>query len=379
MTKKTNAYIKGESETTLLLAIHAPYNYSDFEPYKEEFINLAKTNQIKTDHIISMKLRTINPPYFLTTGKLEELQEYCNEHKIERLVISEQLTANQERNLSEFLRCSIIDRTLLILEIFEKSALSAEGKTQVEMAMLRYQKSRLAGKGIHMGQQQGGFGHIGGFGETAKEKDTRHIENAILKLRRDLERLQKSRQTQRKQRLLNKEPHICLVGYTNAGKSTVLNSLTHSNVLAEDKLFATLDTTTRQLYLNGAKKGLISDTVGFIQQLPHNLIEAFKSTLSELQYADLLLHVIDVSDPNWPIHIRVTLETLHEIEVEKEMLFVFNKADLLSDEELEKVEEAIAKYQPHVLISAEDEEGIEPLKEFLAGWEPKRAEEAVSE
>jgi 50S ribosomal subunit-associated GTPase HflX len=120
MTKKTNAYTKGESEATLLLAIHAPYNYSDFEPYKEEFINLARTNEIETEHIISIKLRSINPPYFLTTGKLDDLLEYCNEHKIKRVVISEQLTANQERNLSEFLRCSIIDRTLLILEIFEK-------------------------------------------------------------------------------------------------------------------------------------------------------------------------------------------------------------------------------------------------------------------
>lgn len=374
MTKKTNAYIKGESERTLLLAVHAPYNYSDFEPYKEEFINLAKTNGIESEHILSIKLRSINPPYFLTTGKLEELLEYCNTHEIKRVIISEQLTANQERNLSEFLNCSIVDRTLLILEIFEKSALSAEGKTQVEMAMLRYQKSRLAGRGIHMSQQQGGFGRIGGFGETAKEKETRHIENAILKLQKQLDRIQQSRHTQRKQRLINQEPHICLVGYTNAGKSTVLNSLTHSNVLAEDKLFATLDTTTRQLYLNGTKKGLISDTVGFIQQLPHNLIEAFKSTLSELHYADLLLHIIDVSDKNWPIHIRVTLETLHEIGIEKDMLFVFNKADLLSDEELEKIDEYIAKYQPHVLISAEDDEGIEPLKEFLIAWNAKKTD-----
>lgn len=370
MTKKTNGFVQGESATTLLLAIHAPYNRTqNFDLYSEEFLSLAKTNGIRPDHVLSMKLRSIDTAYFITKGKLDELLAFCKEHTIQRVVLSEQLTGQQERNLSEFLDCSIIDRTLLILEIFEKAALSAEGKTQVEMAMLRYRKSRLAGKGIHMGQQQGGFGMIGGFGETAKEKETRHIENSILKLRKQLEGIQKSRDTQRKQRLNNRVPQICLVGYTNSGKSTILNTLTHSEVLAQDKLFATLDTTTRELYVNSKKKGVISDTVGFIQQLPHNLIEAFKSTLSELKYADLLLQVVDISDPSWQLHIRVTLDTLQEIGIEKPMLYVFNKADRLTQEQKDELTPALDRYQPHVLISAQSQQSIEPLKEFLDSWQ----------
>lgn len=369
MTKKTNAFIRGETQKTLLIAMHAPYNRTqDFSLYQEEFLSLAKTNGILPEHTITIKLRTIDTAYFVTKGKLDELLNICKENGIERIVISEQLTAQQERNLSEFLDCTIIDRTLLILEIFEKAALSAEGKTQVAMAMLRYKKSRLAGKGIHMGQQQGGFGMIGGFGETAKEKEARHIENSILKLRKSLENIQKSRDTQRKQRLINQVPQICLVGYTNSGKSTILNRLTHSDVLAEDKLFATLDTTTRELYIDSKKKGVISDTVGFIQQLPHNLIEAFKSTLSELKYADLLLHVIDISDPSWQMHIRVTLETLKEIGIEKNMLYVFNKADRLSAEARADIQNTLERYQPHVIVSAKTADGIEPLKEFLKSW-----------
>ena len=156
------------------------------------------------------------------------------------------------------------------------------------------------------------------------------------------------------------------MGYTNAGKSTLLNTLTKSNVLAEDKLFATLDTTTRELYLDGTKKGLISDTVGFIQQLPHQLIAAFKSTLSELEYADLFLHVIDVSDPNWESHIKVVMAILHELEIDKPMLYVFNKADKVPD--IQKYEQQLSTYKPQVIISAQSKEGITPLIEFLKAW-----------
>ena len=188
-------------------------------------------------------------------------------------------------------------------------------------------------------------------------------------MKRNLETIQKSRAVQRKRRLENKVPLVCLIGYTNAGKSTILNALTKSKVLAEDKLFATLDTTTRALFINGEQKGVLSDTVGFIQQLPHHLIEAFKSTLSELQFANLLLHVIDASDPNWPSHIKVVQEILLDLGIEKKMLYVFNKIDKVDD--LAEFEIQAQEYQPHVLISAKSKAGLQPLIAYLDQWKPQ--------
>jgi len=350
-----------------LLGIQTPYNKTkNIDSYYEEFINLVKSNEVSYDNVIFMKLREIHPVYFLSKGKLEELKKFCDEHKVEQLIISEPLTAQQERNLSDYLDCKVFDRTKLILEIFEKHAHSAEGKAQVEIAMLQHKKTRLAGKGIHLSQQSGIVGKIGGAGETAKEKETRELNRKILNLKRKLETIQKSRDTQRKRRFRSNIPHLCLIGYTNAGKSTILNLLTKSNVLAEDKLFATLDTTTRELYLNGKKKGVISDSVGFIQQIPHNLIEAFKSTLDELRYADMLLHVVDLSDPNWESQIKTVHEILQELEINKEMLYIFNKIDKV--ENLEQVKQEVEKYQPHVLTCAKSKDGIVELKSKLAKW-----------
>jgi len=239
----------------LIVGIHAPDNRTKaISSYYDEFLSLVETNGVMFHKTLFLKIRSIDPVYFLTKGKREELRQLCEENKIEEIVISEVLTAQQERNLSEVLNATIFDRTKLILEIFEKSAHSAEGKTQVAVAMLHYKKSRLAGKGIHMSQQQGGIGVRGGFGETAKERATRDIETQMLKHKKKLERLQRVRASQRKNRLSINLPHVCLVGYTNAGKSTILNALTKSCVLAEDKLFATLDTTTRELYIAGTKK-----------------------------------------------------------------------------------------------------------------------------
>ena len=354
----------------LILGIHAPDNRTkDIGSYYDEFLSLVATNKVTFHETLFWKIRTIDPVYFLTKGKREELRQFCEENKIEEMIISESFTPQQERNLSEMLNVVVFDRTKLILEIFEKSAHSAEGKTQVAVAMLHYKKSRLAGKGVHMGQQQGGIGVRGGFGETAKERATRDIETQLLKHKKKLERLQRVRASQRKTRMSVNLPLVCLVGYTNAGKSTILNVLTKSCVLAEDKLFATLDTTTRELYIAGTKKGLISDSVGFIQNLPHRLIEAFKSTLDELQYADLLLQVIDISNPNWESHIKVVLAILQELKIEKDMLYVFNKIDKVQTSET--LEEKVANYQPHVLICANNNDGLQPLKTYLHGWQPK--------
>lgn len=353
---------------TLLVAIDAPYNKTkNMQGYFDEFLNLVKTNGSPYKGIHYITLRSIDPSYFLTQGKLEELKKLCDELEIEVVVFSDTVNSKQERNLETYLNCDVVDRTSLILQIFEKAALSSEGKTQVAIAMLQHQKTRLAGKGIYLSQQAGVIGIRGGPGETAKERERRFIEKEILKLQKQLETIKKSRDVQRKRRLASNIPHICLVGYTNAGKSTILNTLTKSDVLAEDKLFATLDTTTRELFINGQKKGLLSDTVGFIQQLPPQLIEAFKSTLEELQYADLLLHVIDATDPNWQDHIKVVHDILDELTIDKKMLYVFNKCDLLED--IEDFEKKIFKYEPNVLVSATSKEGLEELITFIDEWE----------
>jgi GTPase len=355
---------------TLIICVQTPYNaIKDLDAYYQEFINLVQTDGIVYDQALLIKLRLVDPGYFFSRGKLEEIIEICKEHHIEEVIISEPLSPQQERNLSESLQCKVFDRTQLILEIFDKGAHSAEGKIQVELAMLQHRKSRLSGRGVHMSQQGGRIG-TRGPGETAKEKETQHIERRMTKIKRDLAGLAQHRQIQRKQRLTSALPLICLIGYTNAGKSTILNTLTKSDVLAENKLFATLDTTTRELYIDSKKAGLLSDTVGFIQQLPHNLIEAFKSTLTELQYAHLLLQVVDISDANWQGHIQVVQEILKELDVDKPMLYVFNKYDRVAP--TETLEHALSKYEPHVLVSALTQAGLEPLIQFLRDWPTKK-------
>jgi GTP-binding protein HflX len=354
---------------TLLVAIEAPYNKTkDINSYFEEFKNLAKSNGVETDHYISMKIREIDSATFLTSGKVEQITAYCKEHDIENVIISEPLTTKQERNLREIWDVrEVVDRTKLILEIFQRSAVTAEGKMQVEIAILQVLKSKVAGRGVELSQQAGFIG-ARGPGETLKEKEMRYLDIQIDTLKAKLIKTHSIRETQRKKRLVNKIPNICLVGYTNAGKSTILNTLTKAGVLAEDKLFATLDTTTRELYINHQKKGVISDTVGFIQMLPTKLIEAFKSTLSELQYADLLLHVVDIADLNWDSQIKVVNNILQDLEVDTQMLYVFNKADKI--EITYQIQEMMNRFQPNVTICGLTKEGIQPLVEFLDTWQP---------
>lgn len=353
----------------LIIGVDAPYNKTkSIDSYFAEFLNLIRSNNVVYDETLFVKLRDIDSATFFTKGKLEEIAKIVEEKKINHLILSEPLTPMQERNLNEILNCTVFDRTRLILEIFEQSALTLEGKTQVAIAMFQHKKSRLAGKGIHMSQQSGVIGGRG-IGETAKERETRHIEQQIATLKKQLAKFQQSRETQRKRRLAHRVPMISLVGYTNAGKSSILNALTKSTVLAEDRLFATLDTTTRELYINKTKKGVLIDTVGFIQMLPPRLIEAFKSTLSELHYAHLLLHVVDLSDQNWESHIKVVLKILDDLGVHKEMLFVFNKIDRINPEDYTG---ALASYMPHVLVSTLTPQGLQPLIKFLDTWSPSQ-------
>jgi GTP-binding protein HflX len=366
MSPKQAVSTSAKNTKILLLCIHAPYNRElSRDDYEAEFLSLVKTLDLEYDEKLSIKLRHIDKSNFLTKGKLLDLNTFCRENEIDEIVFSEILTPLQERNLEDFLGIQIYDRERLILEIFQNAAHTAEGKIQVEMAQLEYLKTRIAGKGIQLAQQAG---HIGtrGPGETEKEYLKRHLTEKFRQAKRRLLTLQKSREVQRKRRLESKWPLICLVGYTNAGKSTIINTLTKSKVLAEDKLFATLDTTTRELFIRHEKVGLLSDTVGFISQLPHHLIEAFKSTLDELQYADLLLHVVDVSNTSWPGQIDIVLDTLDTLGVgNKPMLYVFNKTDKLSEEELEAIKAEIEEYSPHVLTNATSKDGLLELISYL--------------
>lgn len=352
---------------TLLVTVNAPYHTGvDHNSYIEEFKNLIKTDGNEYDEILNIKLREIDSAYFITKGKLDEIKKFCDEKDIKHVFISETLTAKQERNLKDFLERSLTDRTRLILDIFDRSAVTAEGKSQVKIAYLEYLKTRVSGKGIEFDQQAGAVGLRGGPGETAKEIELRYLNLEIEKLKKIIARIQSARDVQRKQRLKNQEPLICLIGYTNAGKSTILNSLTNSQVLAEDKLFATLDTTTKQLFVGNKKIGVLSDTVGFIQQLPPKLIDAFKSTLSELQYADLLLHVVDLANLNWQAHIEVVNNIIADLGIEKKMLYVFNKADLVPN--LPEIIGRINLYQAHVVISNKAKDGMQDLLDYLTKW-----------
>lgn len=365
-------YLTNESPRTMIVGVIAPYNRTiDAEAYFAEFRNLVKTNRGHFEAEEYIKIRTIDNACFITHGKLEAISKIIKEKDIKEVIISDALTNQQHRNLEEALECKVYDRTHLILEIFENAATSAEGKKQVEVAKLQYQKARLTGKGISMSQQSGLMG-TRGPGETAKENQLRYLNKLITRLKRELETLERTREEQRKRRVTSGQLQIALIGYTNAGKSTILNALTKSSTLAEDKLFATLDTATRELWIGPQKIGLISDTVGFIQQLPHLLIKAFKSTLSELEHADLLLHVVDISDAKWEDDIRVVHEILEELNVHKEMLYVFNKIDKVAhkDDILPK----LARYQPHVLISSLSKESMEPLTQYLSYWKKSRDE-----
>jgi GTPase len=363
------------NKKTLLLGIHAPYNRTpNINAYYEEFLHLIKTLDVDYDDVMYMKLREIDRAFFLSKGKLDELTKYCEENEIERIIISEPLTGMQERNLAEVTETEFVDRTKIILDIFEKSSHTAESKIQVEIAQLQYEKGRLVSRYISFDQQRGIIGMRGGSGETQKENETRAIEKRIQTLRGKLVTLEKSRVTQRQRRLESQLPLFCLVGYTNAGKSSLLNALTKSKVLAEDKLFATLDTTTRTLFAGSQKVGLVSDTVGFLQLLPPNLIAAFKSTLKELEFADLLLHVIDISDPVWQDHAAVVNKILHELDIDRPTLYVFNKVDKV--ELTDDLQHTLSTFQPHVTTSTITPGGIDALREYLASW--KKVSEKIS-
>lgn len=312
------------------------------------------------DYVVQ-NLKNPEPGTYLGKGKVEELRELVLELEATGIVCDDELSPAQIRNLSDMLDCKVIDRTILILDIFAAHATTSEGKLQVEMAQLKYRSSRLMGMGRAMSRLGGGIG-TRGPGESKLETDRRLIQKRIGALKADIESMQKIRETTRKKREANEIPVVAIVGYTNAGKSTLLNYLTDANILAQDKLFATLDPTTRKCKLPSGEEILLTDTVGFINKLPHNLIDAFKSTLEEAAHADLILHVADSSDKNVDMHIDVVYQTLHELKITgKPVITAFNKIDKVSDAH-SLVDEKAEKV---VRMSVKTGEGVDRLLDAI--------------
>jgi GTP-binding protein HflX len=323
----------------LIIGLITPQNKMAYpEYYFKEFEKLVETNFIIPTYRYFSKLRSIDPSTYVTKGKLEEIKKICIEHDIDEIIFSEKLSPHQEMRLEKILEVTVYDRTHLILEIFEKQAHTEEAKIQVQLAFLEHKKTRVAGYGSHFSQQSGRFGVISGAGETQKELDLRHIDHLMQRLYKELKNVESHKERQRKERLKNNVFSISIIGYTNAGKSTLFNTLTKASVFVEDKLFATLNTTTRELFISDEliKKIVITDTVGFIQNIPHELIVSFHSTLAELKYSTLLLHIIDMSDKDWQQQYHTVKKTIEELGANHiPVLEVFNKIDLLDSIEYE--------------------------------------------
>ena len=299
------------------------------------------------------------PATFIGKGKAEEFAAHCKEQKVDVVIFDDGLSPAQSRNLEKMFGCMVMDRTALILEIFSQRARTREGKLQIELAQLEYLLPRLTRYWSHLSRQRGSTGSIGGEGESQLESDRRKIQERIDKISDELEVVRRQRETQRAGRQRANWPIASIVGYTNAGKSTLLNRLTGAGVLAEDKLFATLDPTTRRLRLPTNQNVLLTDTVGFIRKLPHGLVEAFKATLEEVVQADLLLHIVDISHPLAQEQIDAVNTVLLEIgAAEKPVLMVFNKIDQLAGNIPTALQD---KFPNAVCISAKTGKGIEPL------------------
>ncbi len=331
-----------------------------------ELAALLDTAGAETVFTLIQSLDRPEPETYIGKGKAEELKNYIEMYEVDGIVCDDELSPAQIRNLTDLLGCRVLDRTIVILDIFARHASTNEGKIQVEMAQLKYRLSHLQGLGKSLSRQGGGIG-TRGPGETKLETDRRLIKKRIAVLSREITDMKRIRETNRKKRIQNELPVLAIIGYTNAGKSTLLNRLTDSGVLAEDKLFATLDPTTRLCRLKGGRKILLTDTVGFINKLPHHLIDAFRSTLEEAKYADILLHVVDISDPEADRHIQTVYDTLSELGIrEKPILTVLNKTDLLDGS---KSEEAKYFRDPRaeriVRISAASGEGKDTLMEAV--------------
>ncbi len=344
--------------------------HHDLEPEArlEEACGLALAIGIVIADAFVVPVRQVRPGTLFGSGQVDNIATSCEQHEAELVVVDGALSPIQQRNLEDRLKRKVIDRTGLILEIFGERAATAEGRLQVELAHLDYQQSRLVRSWTHLERQRGGFGFLGGPGETQIEADRRMIRQRMGRLRKELEGVRKTRALHRDRRGRAPWPIVALVGYTNAGKSTLFNRLTGAEVMAEDLLFATLDPTMRAIALPGVEKAILSDTVGFISDLPTQLVAAFRATLEEVTGADLILHVRDIANPSTAAQKAQVLEVLGDLGVTEgeggsaiPIVEVWNKADLLAADDLAALRESAASDDATVLISAVTGEGVDTL------------------
>lgn len=350
-----------ESEEKVILVGVCLNEKDNIEESLDELKELVKTADATVVGRLVQNREAFHSATYIGKGKIEELKELAIETGATGIVCDDELSPAQIRNLEETLDLKIMDRTLVILDIFSKRALTKEGMIQVELAQLKYRSSRLVGLRSSLSRLGGGIGSKGP-GEKKLELDRRLIRNRIAQLSKELEEVKMHREVQRKQRRKNLIPVVCIVGYTNAGKSTLLNRLTQAGVLEEDQLFATLDPTTRKLELESGQEIMLTDTVGFIRKLPHHLVDAFRSTLEEAKYSDLILHVVDMSNPQMDQQMEAVYETLDRLDIrDKTIITVFNKQDKV--EKLQIIKDA--KADKTVRISAKKEEGFEELLQTI--------------
>ena len=352
----------GEQQERVILFAASTNASDDTEESVEELRELVKTAGAETVGVVIQNRETIPPGTYPGKGKIQELKEMVWESGATGVVCDDELSPAQLKNLEDALDTKVMDRTMIILDIFAARAKTREGKIQVELAQLRYRAVRLVGLRNSLSRLGGGIG-TRGPGETKLEVDRRRIHERISQLKSELQDVERHRDVVRKQREQSGTLTAAIVGYTNAGKSTLLNKLTGAGILAEDKLFATLDPTTRALTLPGGEKVLLTDTVGFIRKLPHHLVEAFKSTLEEARYCDVILHVVDCSNPQMDMQMHVVYETLRRLDIkDKEIITVFNKVDRPDADTA--CRDMSADYK--VKLSAKTGEGIEELLDLFA-------------
>ena len=380
MKKQLHDTAKQQKTAVLIGVINKRQSEELAKEYLDELAFLAETYGVKALRQFVQKLEKPDKGTFVGKGKLEEIKIYVDEFKVDIVIFDDELSPSQQRNLERELKIKVLDRNLLILEIFGQRAQTAHAKTQVELAYYQYMLPRLTGMWTHLERQRGGTGTRGGAGEKEIETDRRIVRDKIAFLKTKLVDIDKQMATQRKSR--GEMIRVALIGYTNVGKSTIMNMLSKSEVFAENKLFATLDTTVRKVVIDNLPF-LLSDTVGFIRKLPTTLVESFKSTLDEVREADLLLHVVDISHPNFEDQIGVVHETLIDIKAsDKPLILVFNKIDAYNYEEKEEddltpmTKKNLSLQQlkntwmgkldhPCVFISALDKKNVEEFKKMV--------------
>lgn len=362
--------LRKETERVILVGVSVP-GQEMTEESLDELCELAKTAGAETAGRIIQNREQIHPATYVGKGKIEQIKDMLWEEEATGIICDDELSPVQMKNLQDELGVKVMDRTLLILDIFAARATTSEGKIQVELAQLKYRQTRLTGFGTALSRLGGGIG-TRGPGEKKLEMDRRLIKSRIAQLSRELKEVKRHREIAREQRRKSRIPVAAIVGYTNAGKSTLLNKLTGADILAEDKLFATLDPTTRGLKLSGGQEVLLTDTVGFIRKLPHHLVEAFKSTLEEAKYADIIIHVVDCANPQMDERMFTVYETLRNLKAgDKPVITVFNKQDKAEDGMV------IRDFQADCTVKASAKTG-EGLAELLKAMEAVLREQKIA-